>query len=257
MRIVVLGFGKMGSWLANRLAEDNEVAVYDINPSKTKNAAVMKVLSEMAQLASFRPELLINAVNLQNIISAFESVTRYLTRDCIISDVASIKGGLPRYYQNCGFRFASVHPMFGPTFAKMDSLKDENVIIISESDEAATGFFRTFFAKYGLNVSVCPFAEHDKLMAYSLTLPFASSIVFVACLNQKTVPGTTFARHRKIAQRLLAEDDFLLAEVLFNPYSLSQLEKINSRLEFLKHIIRARDYEEAQKFFAKLRENLV
>ena len=93
-------------------------------------------------------------------------------------------------------------------------------------------------------------------MSYSLTLPFASSIVFSACVTTHTVPGTTFSSHKQIAQRLLREDDYLLAGVLFNPHSIKQLEIICSRLEFLKHIIKARDYEEAQKFFNKLRKNL-
>ncbi|MBI5778244.1 MAG: prephenate dehydrogenase [Planctomycetes bacterium] len=257
MKIAVIGFGKMGSWLAKGIVADNEVAIYDIDSAKTRGITQLKVLSGPMDIGAFRPEMLINAVNIQNIISAFESIVKYLPRDCIISDVASIKGELPRYYQKSGFRFASVHPMFGPTFAKMDSLKDENAIIISESDKTAADFFRTFFKKHGLNISDYSFEEHDKLMAYSLTLPFTASIVFAACLNRSTVPGTTFARHRSIARGLLSEDDFLLAEVLFNTYSLTQLEKINSRLELLKHIIKARDYEEAQKFFAKLRENLV
>ena len=98
--------------------------------------------------------------------------------------------------------------------------------------------------------------DHDELMSYSLTLPFASSIVFSACVTTHAVPGTTFSRHKRIAQRLLKEDNYLLADVLFNPHSIKQLEIICSRLELLKHIIKARDYEEAQKFFNKLRKNL-
>ncbi|MBI4713301.1 MAG: prephenate dehydrogenase [Planctomycetes bacterium] len=257
MRIAVIGFGKMGSWLAGALAAENEVAVYDIDCGKTHNAANVRVLREVIQLKDFKPQMLVNAVNLQNIITAFEQVKPHLPADCIITDVASIKGELPQYYQKSGFRFGSVHPMFGPTFARMDALKYENAIIISESDKAAASFFRTFFGRYSLHITECSFAEHDNLMAYSLTLPFTSSIVFAACLDRKVVPGTTFARHRKIAQGLLGEDDFLLAEVLFNPHSLAQLEKINSRLELLKHIIKDRDYDEAQKFFAKLRASLV
>jgi prephenate dehydrogenase len=258
MKLAILGFGRMGSWLAEALGADNQVAVYDIDRRKTHNAANVTALKEIAELKDFKPQMIINAVNLQNIISAFESVAEYLPDDCIISDVASIKGELPRFYQRSGKRFVSIHPMFGPTFAKMSLLQGENAIIISESDKAAAGFFRAFFTKCGLNVSDCTFDEHDELMAYSLTLPFASSIVFAACLpgRSEVVPGTTFARHRAIAHGLLGEDDFLLAEVLFNQHSLAQLEKINSRLEFLKHIIRAKDYEEAQKFFAKLRENM-
>jgi prephenate dehydrogenase len=94
------------------------------------------------------------------------------------------------------------------------------------------------------------------LISYSLTLPFASSIVFAACLEGKTVPGTTFKKHYEIARGLLAEDDDLLAEILFNRHSLGQLSRITARLEFLKHVIKDRDTEEAKNFFRGLRRNI-
>ena len=59
-----------------------------------------------------------------------------------------------------------------------------------------------------------------------------------------------------IARSLLTEDDHLLAEILFNPHSLAELAKITSRLEFLKHIIKAQDGDEAREFFRRLRENI-
>lgn len=48
----------------------------------------------------------------------------------------------------------------------------------------------------------------------------------------------------------------LLSEILFNPHSLPQVERVTNKLEFLKHIIQARDVEEARHFFNKLRGNL-
>ena len=108
----------------------------------------------------------------------------------------------------------------------------------------------------GLNVYEFSFDEHDSMMAYSLTLPFSSSMVFAACVDTKAVPGTNFKKHMELAKGLLSEDDGLLSEILFNPRSIAQIEKITSRLELLKHIIRDRDYEEAGKFFEKLRDNI-
>lgn len=112
------------------------------------------------------------------------------------------------------------------------------------------------FRKLGVRIFEYTFDEHDRMMAYSLTTPFAASLVFAACMENTAVPGTTFARHRKIAKGLLSEDDHLLAEILFNPYSVPQLAKITASLEFLKHVIRGRDYEEAKGFFRKLRKNV-
>lgn len=256
MRIGVIGCGHMGSWFIRGLSADHEVAVFDTDPAKMERLTNVLRLAAPADFGIFRPEFLLNAVNLQNTLEAFRTVEAYLPSDCIISDIMSVKGQVPDYYARGRFRFASCHPMFGPNFADLNRLREENVILITESAAEAREFLKSFFQKYDLHLFECSFREHDELMAYSLTLPFASSIVFSACVSSHAVPGTTFSRHKAIAQKLLQEDDFLLSEVLFNPQSLKQLEKISSRLELLKHIIKARDYEEAAKFFARLRENM-
>jgi len=146
--------------------------------------------------------------------------------------------------------------MFGPTFANMDSLREENAIIIKGSDQEGANFFMKFFASLGLRIFEYTFEEHDQMMAYSLTTPFVSSLVFAGCMEKTIVPGATFARHRKIATGLLDEDDQLLTEILFNPNSVSQIDKITGRLEYLKHIIMGKDREEMKKYLDNLRKNM-
>ena len=81
-------------------------------------------------------------------------------------------------------------------------------------------------------------------------------MVFAACMKKQDAPGTTFRKHLNIAKGLLSEDDYLLAEIMFNPHTVKQIEDINSRLAYLTHIIRGRDYEEMQKFLNRLRNNI-
>ena len=256
MRVGILGAGKMGAWLAEVLCADHEVAVYDRDPGKIQRVRRVKELKQVAEFEAFSPQILINAVSLENTVNAFEATAPYLPRECLLADVASIKGDISGYFARCGFRFASVHPMFGPTFADLESLAEQNAVIIRESDPDGAAFFEKLFLKLGVIVFHYSFQEHDEMMAYSLTTPFVSSLVFAACIANTTVPGTTFARHHQIARGLLSESNHLLAEVLFNPQSLSQLDKITARLEFLKHVIRGKDYEEARRFFDQLRTNL-
>lgn len=256
MKIAIIGIGKMGGWLARELSKGNEVAVYDRDEGKAAAAKGATVLHNLPELRAFAPELAINAVGLQNTVQAFGEFTKYLPKACVLADVASVKAGLPEYYGKCGFRFASVHPMFGPTFADMEALQSQNAVIIQESDAATAEFFRGFFEGFGIKTYGYSFAEHDEMMAYSLTTPFVSSLVFASCLKATAVPGTTFAKHREIAKGLLSEDDSLLCEVLFNPYSLRQLERMTAKLEFFKHIIKARDSVEAERQFGKLRKNI-
>lgn len=256
MRIAIIGFGHMGSWLASVLSLEHQLAVYDIDKNKTKNIKDSKVFLNIKELDNFKPELLINCVGIKEVVAVFKELEAFLSKDCVLCDVASVKGELPEYYKKSGFDFVSLHPMFGPTFANTEDLKEENAIIITESKNEFKDFFRCLFKSLGLKIFEFSFDEHDKTIAYSLTLPFASTMVFSACMEATAVPGTTFKKHLNIAKGLLSEDDYLLADILFNKYSVKELDKVTARLEFLKHIIKGRDYEEACEFFAKLRDNV-
>lgn len=256
MKIAVLGVGKMGRWLVLELAPKHELCVYDRDPARTAGLGRVSVAAGVEGIAAFKPDLVINAVNLKDTVAAFEAVVTHLDPWCVLADVASVKGAIPGFYRKAGRRFVSLHPMFGPTFAEIGRLEDENAIIIRESDREGAYFFFDFFRDRQISVHEYSFEQHDRLIAYSLTLPFASTMVFAACMNSAAVPGTTFKKHLAIAQGLLSEDDDLLTEIIFNPYSIAQLEQVTTRLEFLKHIIRARDAEEAAAFFGRLRSNL-
>jgi prephenate dehydrogenase len=256
LKIILLGMGHMGSWLARMFSRSHEVAAFDVKRERAAGINDVKTIEYLEEIESFTPDLLINAASLQNTIAAFKDVMLYVPSDCILSDMASIKGGLGTFYLKSGHRFVSVHPMFGPTFADMGSLAGESAIILKESCSEGMKFFKAFFEELGLNVFEYSFSEHDKMMAYSLTLPFISTMVFASCVDRDAVPGTTFAKHMKIAKGLMSEDDNLIGEVLFNAHSLYELDKITAMLEYLKHIVRDKDMEELSGFLNKLRKNM-
>lgn len=251
-----MGAGRMGAWLTEELCWDHEVCVYDADPKKLKYFIKVRRALDLSELVDFQPELFINCVTLGDTVTAFESALPYLSQDCILADIASVKNGIAEYYHKAGRPFISSHPMFGPTFANIRELAAESAVIISESDERGKAFFRDFYKKLGVRVFEYGFEEHDRMVAYSLATPFASSMVFAACMKHQEAPGTTFKRHLAIAKGVLSEDDRLLAETMFNPYTVRQLELIGSQLAYLSHIIRQKDYEEMRKFLASLRSNI-
>jgi prephenate dehydrogenase len=55
---------------------------------------------------------------------------------------------------------------------------------------------------------------------------------------------------------LLSEDDFLLTEILFNPYTPGQLTKIRERLKELIAIVEQKDSEAMRKFLTEVRNNI-
>jgi prephenate dehydrogenase len=256
MKIFIMGAGGMGSWLAETLNPVHEVSIFDPRGLKTKEDLTVVRIGDLSEVASLKPEMVINAVSLHHTRQAFEEVLPFLPPDCLLADIASVKTGFREMYRGLGKRFVSSHPMFGPTFTGFRNLAEENAILIRESCEEGRAFFLDFYQGLGLHIQEYSFEEHDETIAYSLSIPFASSMVFAACMKKQAAPGTTFKKHLTIAQALLSEDDHLLAEVMFNPNTIRQLERINSQLTYLTHIIRGRDHEEMEKFLDKLRENI-
>ncbi|MDL2277425.1 prephenate dehydrogenase/arogenate dehydrogenase family protein, partial [Parabacteroides sp. OttesenSCG-928-G07] len=180
MKILILGAGKMGSFFTDLLSFEHEVAVLEQDPKRMRFIYNALRLQEPEEIADFAPELVINCVTLNHTIDAFQTVLPYLQPYCIISDIASVKTNLKEFYDGCGFPYVSTHPMFGPTFANLGNLQKENTIIISEGDHLGRIFFKDLYAGLHLNICEYTFEEHDKVVAYSLGIPFASSIVFAA-----------------------------------------------------------------------------
>lgn len=256
MRIFIVGAGHMGSWLTEELCHDHKVAVFDTDPRKLKYFINTERFLNLEEVREFKPEMVINCVSLHKTEEVFDQILPLIPKNCLLADITSVKNGLHDYYKKAGRRFVSTHPMFGPTFGNVRNLSSESAIIITESDPKGKKFFNDFFKNLKLKLYEYSFQEHDEITAYSLSTPFASSLVFAACMKQIDAPGTTFKKHMEIAKGLLSEDDFLLSEILFNPYTIKQIESINSQLSYLTHIIKARDFDEMRKFLIRLRENI-
>ena len=255
-RILILGAGKMGSFFIDLLSFDHEVAVYDRDPQRMRFTYNCQRFTSIDEIAGFRPQLVINAVTLKYTIPVYEQVLPLLPPDCIISDIASVKTGLQEFYEQCGHPYVSTHPMFGPTFANLHQLSEENAIIISEGDYMGRIFFRDLYQRLGLNIYEYTFDEHDRTVAYSLSIPFVSTFVFAAVMKHQDAPGTTFKRHMQIAKGVLNEDDYLLQEILFNPYTHDQVSQIRTELKELLEIIDTRDAEGMKNYLTKIRNNV-
>lgn len=255
MRILVLGAGKMGSFFLDLLSFNHETAVYEKDPKRLRFTYNTLRFTSLDEIKDFKPELVINAVTVKFTIAAFNEVMPYLPADCIISDISSVKTGLKEFYESCGHRYVSTHPMFGPTFANLNQLSEENAIIINEGDYMGRVFFKDLYGSIGLNIYEYSFEEHDKTVAYSLSIPFVSTFVFAAVMKHQDAPGTTFKRHLNIARGVLSEDDYLLQEILFNPYTPEQIEKIKDEMNELLDIIKNKDADGMKAYLKKIRGN--
>lgn len=256
MKILILGAGKMGSFFCDLLSFDHEVAVCDPDQRRLRFTYNVERFASPEEIAAFAPELVINAATVKYTLDAFHAVLPYLPQNCILSDIASVKTGLPEFYASCGHPYVSTHPMFGPTFASLSNLADENAIVIKEGDHLGRVFFLDLYRRLGLHIEEYTFEEHDLTIAYSLSIPFASTLAFGSIMKHQDAPGTTFKRHMAIAKGLMSEDDYLLTEILFNPNSSEQLGGIIAKLTELKDIVEKKDSARMKTFIDVVRANI-
>lgn len=256
MKILILGAGKMGSFFCDLLSKDHDVAIFDVDPDRLRFTFGCRRFTSDDEIRDFAPELVINAATVKYTIDAFRRVLPLIPSGCIISDIASVKTGLPEFYAEASHPFVSTHPMFGPTFASLSNLANENAIIITEGDHLGRLFFRDLYRNLGLHIEEYSFSEHDLTIAYSLSIPFASTLVFASVMKHQDAPGTTFKRHLAIAHGLLSEDDYLLTEILCNPNTPAQLRRIQAQLTRLQELVAARDTAGLQRYLTEVRANI-
>lgn len=256
MKILILGAGKMGSFFCDLLSFDHRVAIYDRSPERLRFTYNVERLMSLDEVDAFDPDMVLNAATVKYTIDAFNQVLPHLRPDAILSDIASVKTGLPEFYASAGHPFVSTHPMFGPTFASLSNLAHENAIVISESCPEGIEFFDRLYSRLGLHIEHYTFSEHDLTIAYSLSIPFASTLVFGSCMKPQAAPGTTFKRHLAIARGLMSEDSYLLSEILFNPNTVEQLDAICKTLGELRDIVARHDSDAMDSFLNTVRARI-
>jgi prephenate dehydrogenase len=256
MNILIIGYGRMGRWFTEQLEKDHFVAVMEKNPLQIHKPENVTRIHEINQISLFNPELVINAVNIDATKAVFNEVLPYLSKHTILSDITSIKQGIEKFYNEKKCRFVSTHPMFGPTFGNMENLKDENAIIIDESDPKGKLFFHNLYLSLGLNIHFSSFSQHDELMADSLSLPFICSLLFSANIENNQAPGTTYKKHLQTALGLISEDETLLTEVLLNPYTLNQIKNLQKVLEELNQNVKQNKKNGLKNILRKAKDNV-
>ena len=65
MKIVILGAGKMGSFFADVLSFDHEIALYDIDPHRLRFAFNTLRMTRPEEIQDFTPDLVINAATVK------------------------------------------------------------------------------------------------------------------------------------------------------------------------------------------------
>lgn len=123
MRILILGAGKMGSFFTDILSFQHETAVFDVNPHQLRFVYNTYRFTTLEEIKEFEPELVINAATVKYTLEAFRQVLPVLPKDCIISDIASVKTGLKKFYEEKRFPLCVDTSYVRPYFCQSEQLE--------------------------------------------------------------------------------------------------------------------------------------
>lgn len=256
MKILILGAGKMGSFFTDLLSFEHEVAVLESDPKRMR--FIYNATSPTEAGRSCR---------IQTRISHQLRDTKLYDRS--IQECHALPAAI---LYHLGYRIGQDTPeknftkhvasrMFLPTrcLVRHSPIWDnwrKKIRSLFRRDHLGKIFFKDIYSSLRLHICEYTFEEHDKVVAYSLGIPFASTMVFAATMKHQDAPGTTFKRHMKIARGLLSEDDYLLTEILFNPRTPHQIARIQEELDILQEIIKNKDSERMKEYLTKIRKNI-
>jgi len=249
--LIVGGTGKIGKWFAKFFKDKGfDVTIFGRNKEKTMKIAKKLNVNFTVSLkdAGSFTDIVMVSVPIKVTPKVIDEVVRYVRKGTIIFDVASVKQEvLPvlKKAQKLGMHTLSLHPMFGPG-AK--NLLGRNILVIPVTrSRNVLNFILKPFREEGANIIFIKDAEtHDKLMAYTLSLPHILNILFAKTLafsnininKVKMFGGTTFNLQLILAEAVLAEDPNLYASIqLNNKFSISIVKMLVESIEKFKSIL--------------------
>lgn len=168
MKVAVIGHGRLGQFIAKKLAQDFDLGVYDESPRYEIPSSYKISLKEIKQY-----KLIILAVPINQMSHVCSQIAPLLTKDQIIIDTCSVKiypiqilkDLLPSDVQILG-----THPMFGPDSAKKTLWGSRIVLCPERINKKNLEDVKVYLEDHGIKVIEATPEEHDKNIAETLIL---------------------------------------------------------------------------------------
>jgi prephenate dehydrogenase len=263
MKVAVVGAaGRMGRWFTNYfIRRGHQVEVYDVRRREAEALA-----REVG--ASYAPTLrrCVHGSDLIFLSTPIEATPRTVARvgrvvdgSALLVEISSLKSRVIPALKRLPKQLTplSLHPLFGPG---LDDLRHGRMAVVEVNDLAREAeiagqlFPEASFVK-------CSAEEHDRMMAYSLTLPYFVNLAFGLSISSleasrlRLHAGTTLSAQLNLLKAVVQGSGHLIPTLLAkNPYSR---EAVDRYLEAAKALRRCMGKEsELEKVVDALRRGL-
>ncbi len=152
MKILMFGVGGMGNFFKEFFRiRGYDVAGYDILEDRKD--------VDLKDIRKF--EVIFVCVPMENVKDALEDIKKFANKKALLIDISSIKSDVLKYFDESGFDYMSIHPMFGPN----SDIGLSNIIVVHRSGRKEEDIILNEFKKAGAIVSYLSREKHDDAMA--------------------------------------------------------------------------------------------
>jgi len=137
-------------------------------------------------------DLVILAGPVETILGQMGRISRLVTDDCIVIDVASTKELVVKKANKCFARFVGCHPLAGSdkrgiAFARPDLFNKAACIItpVRSTDKAALTLIMNMWVKLGSDIITLDPGAHDRILAWMSHLPHAMAFALISAVPDR------------------------------------------------------------------------
>ena len=256
MKVAVLGAGgSMGSFFAKYFVKKGN-KVFGSDATKIEGTPPGMTLAGSNSDAVRGADLVLLAVPIRLTANVLREVSPNLKRGATVVEMTSIKGKilteLKRICTLSKVSLLSIHPMFGP----LSTSRNLKICVIGTARDQANAHH--LFP--GAKTILLGAEEHDKLMAYTLSLvhllnmAFASAVSEGVGIGEFTKIATPLALTQlNLSEAILSQDPQLVSFIQTeNPFVAVLLSSVISQLEGFRGLAEVRDAPGFEKQFSSL-----
>ena len=204
-KLGIIGFGRMGRFMAEELSPFVDIAYWDPNVSSNEFQKV-----ELEELAE-KSDMIMVSTPASAAVDVIKRAGSMMQKDSIIFDISTVKSGLKEALESVRGRSCSIHPMFGPC-----GNGEKKVLLIKVKGDCSDLLRILLLA--GFRVKMSFFELHDKMIARTIGIPylFAISLLLMTGEEEMAHGGTSLLYFLRYSSYIAGEKVELLKEIIGN-----------------------------------------
>ncbi|MBN1682850.1 prephenate dehydrogenase [Candidatus Bathyarchaeota archaeon] len=223
--------------------QGHKLTLFDLDFNRSKEVAKKYncLYSENKKECLKNKDLVIFCTPITNTPNLIIELIPFLESKTILCEITSLKGGVVPVLRELKNITLSLHPMFGPD---VQNFTNQTMALIHVKNiEIEKKYTETLFPES--KIVTTSVENHDKAMAYVLSLPYFMNLVFANTLEQgerefiEQLAGTTFKAQSIVKDCIIGESTELIESLInCNMYSWEIINQFIDEAVYLRRIFK-------------------